>query len=89
MHTRAHVLVVLCVCMCVYVCVMRVCVHACALMHVYWLCVVFVRVRVCVYRFEFACYQVRLVWLPLPCIALIRPSQLGCLSSSVGRASTL
>ena len=24
-------------------------------------------------------YQVRLNWLPLPCIALIRPSQLSCL----------
>ena len=32
-------------------------------------------------------YQVRLDWLPLPCIALIRPSQLSCLGSSVGRAS--
>ena len=32
-------------------------------------------------------YQVRLYWLPLPCIALIRPSQLSCLGSSVGRAS--
>ena len=32
-------------------------------------------------------YQVRLDWLPLPCIALIRPSQLRCLGSSVGRAS--
>ena len=32
-------------------------------------------------------YQVRLDWLPLPCIALIRPSQLSCLSSSVARAS--
>ena len=28
-------------------------------------------------------YQVRLDWMPLPCIALIRPSQLSCLSSSV------
>ena len=32
-------------------------------------------------------YQVRLDWLPLPCIALIWPSQLNCLGSSVGRAS--
>ena len=32
-------------------------------------------------------YQVRLDCLPLPCIALIRPSQLSCLGSSVGRAS--
>ena len=32
-------------------------------------------------------YQVRLDWSPLPCIALIRPSQLSCLGSSVGRAS--
>ena len=32
-------------------------------------------------------YQVRLDWLPLPCFALIRPNQLGCLGSSVGRAS--
>ena len=32
-------------------------------------------------------YQVRLDWLPLPCIALIRLNQLGCLGSSVGRAS--
>ena len=32
-------------------------------------------------------YQVRLDWLPLPCITLIRPSQLSCLGSSVGRAS--
>ena len=32
-------------------------------------------------------YQVRLDWLPLPCIALIRPSQMSCLGSSVGRAS--
>ena len=32
-------------------------------------------------------YQVRLDWLPLPCIALIWPSQLSCLGSSVGRAS--
>ena len=31
---------------------------------------------------------VRLDWLPLPCIALIRPSQLSCLGNSVGRAST-
>ena len=34
---------------------------------------------------EFA--YLRLDWLPLPCIALIRPSQLSCLGSSVGRAS--
>ena len=32
-------------------------------------------------------YQVRLDWLPLPCIALIRPNQLSCLGSSVGRVS--
>ena len=32
-------------------------------------------------------YQVRLDWLPLPCIGLIRPNQLSCISSSVGRAS--
>ena len=32
-------------------------------------------------------YQVRLKWLPLPCIVLIRPSQLGCLVSSLVRAS--
>ena len=32
-------------------------------------------------------YQVKLDWLPMPCIALVRPSQLGCLGSSVGRAS--
>ena len=32
-------------------------------------------------------YQVRLDWLPLSSIALIRPSQLSCLGSSVGRAS--
>ena len=37
-------------------------------------------------EFEFA-YQVRLDWLPLPCIALIQPSQLSCLGSSVGTAS--
>ena len=29
--------------------------------------------------------QVRVDWLPLPCIALIRPSQLTCLGSSQGR----
>ena len=34
-------------------------------------------------------YQVRLDWLPLPSIALIRPSQLSCLGSSVGRASEI
>ena len=33
-------------------------------------------------------HQVRLDWLPLPCIALIRPSQLSCLGNSVGRTST-
>ena len=32
-------------------------------------------------------YQVRLDWLPLPCIASIRLSQLSCLGSSVGSAS--
>ena len=32
-------------------------------------------------------YQVRLDWLPLPCIALIQPSQLSCLGNSVGRVS--
>ena len=32
-------------------------------------------------------YQVRLDWLPLPCTALIHPSQLSCLGSSVGRSS--
>ena len=32
-------------------------------------------------------YQVRLEWLSLPCIALIRPSQLSCLGSTVARAS--
>ena len=32
-------------------------------------------------------YQVKLDWLPLPCIALIQPSQLSCLGSSVGTAS--
>ena len=32
-------------------------------------------------------YQVRLDWLPLSCMALIRPCQLSCLGSSVGRAS--
>ena len=32
-------------------------------------------------------YQVRLDWLPLPCIALVRPSQLSCLGSCVCRAS--
>ena len=31
-------------------------------------------------------YQVRLDWLLLPCIALIRPSQLSCLGNPVGRA---
>ena len=35
-------------------------------------------------EFEFACLQVRLNRLP-PCIALIRPSQLSSLNSSVGR----
>ena len=32
-------------------------------------------------------YQVELDWLPLPCVALIQPSQLSCLGNSVGRAS--
>ena len=32
-------------------------------------------------------YQVRLDWLPSPCIALIHPSQLSCLGNSVSRAS--
>ena len=34
-------------------------------------------------------YRVRLDWLPLPCIASIRPRQLSCLGRSVGRASVL
>ena len=34
-------------------------------------------------------YYIRLDWLPLPCITVIQPSQLSCLDSSVGRASTL
>ena len=38
--------------------------------------------------FSLPVYQVRLDWLPLPCIALIRLSQLSYLGSSVGRAST-
>ena len=51
--------------------------------------------------FEFACssgcklqyvdhrcfFYLWLDWLPLPCIALIRPSQLSCLGNSVGRTS--
>ena len=37
--------------------------------------------------FSTTVYQVRLDWLPLPCIDLIQPSQLSCLGSSVGRAS--
>ena len=32
-------------------------------------------------------YQVRLDWFPLPCIALIQPSQLSCIGSSVGTPS--
>ena len=45
---------------------------------------------VCVYcDAELVCLFIRLGldWLPLPCIALIQPSQLSCLDSSVGRAS--
>ena len=45
---------------------------------------------VCVYcDAELVCLFIRLGldWLPLPCIALIQPSQLSCLGSSVGRAS--
>ena len=38
-------------------------------------------------RVRIIVYQVRLDWLPLPCIALIWSSQLSCLGSSVGRAS--
>ena len=34
-------------------------------------------------------YQVRLDWLPLPCVALIQPSHLSCLGSSVGRECAL
>ena len=34
-------------------------------------------------------YQVRLDWLPLPCIAVIRPSQLSCLGSSVASVAQL
>ena len=43
-----------------------------------------VRVCMCVCMFELACYQVRLDLLSLPCIALIRPSQLSCLGSLSG-----
>ena len=39
-------------------------------------------------EYELPVYQVGLDWLPLPCVALIWPSQLSCLgSSAVGRAS--
>ena len=45
--------------------------------------------RVACAELEFACLSgtCRLDWLPLPCIALIWPSQLSCLGSSVGRVS--
>ena len=61
-------------CVCAHVCVCTcVCVCVCVCVHLDA-------------EFEFV-YQVRLDWLPLPCMALIRPSQLGCLGSSFGRAS--
>ena len=41
----------------------------------------------CMLSLSLPVYQVRLDWLTLPCIALIQPSQLSCLGSSVGRAS--
>ena len=77
---RASMFVCVCVCACVHTCM---CVRACVCMYA----------GVCTYMYTgmhtLLVYQVRLDWLPLPCITLIRPSQLGCLGSSVGRASAL
>ena len=62
------------VCMCVRVCV---CVSVCV---VCYTCYTMLSTSLPV-------YQVKLDWSPLLCIALIQPSQLSCLGSSVGRAS--
>ena len=64
-------------CMCT-VCVCVSCVH------MYVQVCVCVCVCLCMLSKSLPVYQVRLDWLPLPYIALIRPSQLSCLGSSVG-----
>ena len=83
---------VVCVCLRAYVCGrVRACVGACVRVwaHACACACVCVHVHSFMLSLSMPVYQVRLEWLPLPCIALIQPSQLSYLGSSVGRASSL
>ena len=80
MHT-GHVLCVNLVCIHVYMC-------TCISMGIWYIyCHIHVQKQNESLSLSLFVYHVRLDWLPLPCIALIWPSQLSCLGNSVGRAS--